>query len=128
MSCSKFPIAVLNVPVQRQYTMTRKDSKRMKQANKEALVNVTVRIMGTLDRLHVYFVARDVCQLICLRKGSVAKAIHDFSATEKARMPVLCQRSSGSGCTQVLTVLTKAGVQSGRRKSSEESTARLQAT
>ena len=111
MSCSKFPIAVLNVPVQRQYTMTRKDSKRMKRADKEALVNVTVRIMGTPDRQHIYFVAKDVCQLICLRKGSVAKAIHDFSATEKARMPVLCQRSSGSGCTQVLTVLTMAGVQ-----------------
>ena len=111
MSCSKFPIAVLNVPVQRQYTMTRKDSKRMKRADKEALVNVTVRIMGTPDRQHIYFVAKDVCQLICLRKGSVAKAIHDFSSTEKARMPVLCQRSSGSGCTQVLTVLTMAGVQ-----------------
>ena len=111
MSCSKFPIAVLNVPVQRQYTMTRRDSKRMKRADKEALVNVTVRIMGTPDRAHIYFVAKDVCQLICLRKGSVAKAIHDFSATEKARMPVLCQRSSGSGCTQVLTVLTMAGVQ-----------------
>lgn len=110
MSCSKFPIAVLNVPVQRQYTLTRKDSKRMKRADKEALVSVTVRIMGTPDRQHVYFVAKDVCQLICLRKGSVAKAIHDFSATEKARMPVLCQRSSGSGCTQVVTVLTMAGV------------------
>ena len=111
MSCSKFPIAVLNVPVQRQYTMTRKDSKRMKRADKEALVDVTVRIMGTPDRQHIYFVAKDVCQLICLRKGSVAKAIHDFSGVEKARMPVLCQRSSGSGCTQVLTVLTMAGVQ-----------------
>ena len=111
MSCSKFPIAILNVPVQRQYTMTRKDSKRMKRTDKEALVNVTVRIMGTPDRQHIYFVAKDVCQLICLRKGSVAKAIHDFTGVEKARMPVLCQRSSGSGCTQVLTVLTMAGVQ-----------------
>jgi len=111
MSCSKFPLAVLNVPVQRQYTMTRKDSKRMRRPDKEALVNVTVRIMGTPDRQYTYFVAKDVCQLICLRKGSVAKAIHDFTAAEKARMPVLCQRSSGSGCTQVLTVLTMAGVQ-----------------
>ena len=111
MSCSKFPIAVLHVPVQRQYTMTRKDSKRIKREEKEALVNVSVRIMGTPEASFLYFVAKDVCQLICLRKGSVAKAIHDFSAAEKARMPVMCQRSSGSGCTQVLTVLTVAGVQ-----------------
>ena len=111
MSCSKFPIAVLHVPVQRQYTMTRKDSKRIKREEKEALVNVSVRIMGTPDASFLYFVAKDVCQLICLRKGSVAKAIHDFNAAEKARMPVMCQRSSGSGCTQVLTVLTVAGVQ-----------------
>ena len=111
MSCSKFPIAVLHVPVQRQYTMTRKDSKRIKREEKEALVNVSVRIMGTPDASFLYFVAKDVCQLICLRKGSVAKAIHEFSNLEKARMPVMCQRSSGSGCTQVLTVLTVAGVQ-----------------
>ena len=111
MSCSKFPIAVLHVPVQRQYTMTRKDSKRIKREEKESLVNVSVRIMGTPDASFLYFVAKDVCQLICLRKGSVAKAIHDFTSLEKARMPVMCQRSSGSGCTQVLTVLTVAGVQ-----------------
>ena len=111
MSCSNFPIAVLHVPVQRQYTMTRKDSKRIKREEKEALVNVSVRIMGTPDASFLYFVAKDVCQLICLRKGSVAKAIHEFSNAEKARMPVMCQRSSGSGCTQVLTVLTVQGVQ-----------------
>jgi hypothetical protein len=140
MSCSKHPIAVLHVPVQRQYTMTRKDSKRIKREEKEALVNVSVRIMGTLDGAYLYFVAkseaaaalprltadestqaahccaalcclccvRDICQLICLRKGSVAKAIHEFSPLKKARMPVLCQRSSRTQVRRELQVISAA--------------------
>ena len=109
-ACSSSPIAVLRLPTQLQYTMTRKDAKRLKPSEEEMLVDVDVRIMGTENGVSRYFVAKDVCQLINLRKGSVAKAIKHFTALEKGRMPVMCKRKNGSGCVQVLTVLTESGL------------------
>ena len=105
--------------VQQQYTVTRRQAKRMTQDEREKLVPVPVRIMGSLPPptattadpyASLYLVARDVCQLIHLRQGSVSKVIHDFSTSERSRIPILCQRSTGAGCTQVLTVLTMDGV------------------
>ena len=117
---SKSPLKVLYVKVQQQYTVTRRQAKRMTQEEREKLVPVPVRIMGNLTPAaagqkvdlysSLYFVARDVCQLIHLRQGSVSKVIHDFLPAERSRIPILCQRSTGAGCTQVLTVLTMEGV------------------
>ena len=106
--------------VQQQYTLTRRQAKRMTAEEREKLVPVPVRIMGSLPPAgstptvdpyaSLYLVARDVCQLIHLRQGSVSKVIHDFLPSERSRIPILCQRSTGAGCTQVLTVLTMDGV------------------
>ena len=117
---SKSPLRVLYVKVQQQYTVTRRQAKRMTSEEREKLVPVPVRIMGTVPLAGggmkadpyacLYLVARDVCQLIHLRQGSVSKVIHDFLPSERSRIPILCQRSTGAGCTQVLTVLTMDGV------------------
>ena len=122
---SKSPLKVLYVKVQQQYTVTRRQAKRMTQDEREKLVPVPVRIMGSVQSTShtaaaatseldpyasLYLVARDVCQLIHLRQGSVSKVIHDFLPSERSRIPILCQRSTGAGCTQVLTVLTMEGV------------------
>ena len=108
---SKRPFRVLLVDVQRQYTMSKKETRRMTREEKERLVSVPLRIMGTANRNNLYFVAKDVCILIHTRKGNVAKSIGQFSEKQKARMPVLCVRSNGTVSTHILTVLTVEGVQ-----------------
>ena len=108
---SKRPFRVLLVDVQRQYTMSKKETRRMTREEKERLVSVPLRIMGTPNRNNLYFVAKDVCILIHTRKGNVAKSIGQFSEKQKARMPVLCVRSNGTVSTHILTVLTVEGVQ-----------------
>ena len=108
---SKRPFRVLLVDVQRQYTMSKKETRRMTKEEKERLVSVPLRIMGTPNRSNLYFVAKDVCILIHTRKGNVAKSIGQFSEKQKARMPVLCVRSNGTVSTHILTVLTVEGVQ-----------------
>jgi len=82
----------------------------MTPEQKSKLISATVRIMGTPDINNLYFVAKDVCLLIHIRKGNVAKSISQFNDNEKARMPVLCERSNGVVSTHVLTVLTVSGV------------------
>ena len=108
---SKRPFRVLLVDVQRQYTMSKKETRRMTKEEKERLVSVPLRIMGSPNRNNLYFVAKDVCILIHTRKGNVAKSIGQFSEKQKARMPVLCVRSNGTVSTHILTVLTVEGVQ-----------------
>ena len=108
---SKRPFRVLLVDVQRQYTMSKKETRRMTKEEKERLVSVPLRIMGSAHRNNIYFVAKDVCILIHTRKGNVAKSIGQFSEKQKARMPVLCVRSNGTVSTHILTVLTVEGVQ-----------------
>jgi len=81
----------------------------MTPEQKSKLMPATVRIMGTADLDNLYFVAKDICLLIHIRKGNVAKSISQFNDTEKARMPVLCERSNGVVSTHVLTVLTVHG-------------------
>jgi prophage antirepressor-like protein/TolA-binding protein len=110
VSQSRRPIAILHVEVQKQFTVSKRETTWMRQEEREKLVNVPVRIMGATRRDHLYFVARDVCLLIHTRKGNVAKSVGKFDDTEKARMPVLCQRSNGIVSTNILTVLTISGV------------------
>ena len=110
-TASKTPFRTLLVDVQRQYTMSKRETRRMSKEEKERLVAVPLRIMGSPQRPGLYFVAKDVCILIHTRKGNVAKSIGQFSETQKARMPVQCQRSNGTVSTHILTVLTLDGVQ-----------------
>jgi len=110
VSQSRRPIAILHVEVQKQFTVSKRETTWMKQEEKERLVKVPVRIMGATRRDQLYFVARDVCLLIHTRKGNVAKSVGQFDDTEKARMPVLCPRSNGTVSTHILTVLTVSGV------------------
>jgi len=107
------PLQTLYMQVQRQYTMSKKEleKRNMSTAAREELVSVPLRIMGSSQDLNqLYFVAKDVCVLVFIRKGNVAKSIGQFLPTEKARLPVLCPRSNGSSSTHVLTALTLDGV------------------
>jgi len=109
-SVDKKPLRLLRVSVQQQYTVSKKETLEMAPDQKSKLISATVRIMGTPDINNLYFVAKDVCLLIHIRKGNVAKSISQFNDNEKARMPVLCERSNGVVSTHVLTVLTVPGV------------------
>ena len=70
---SKAPFKILTVDVQRQFTMSKRETRRMSREEKERLVGVPLRIMGTPHLHNMYFVAKDVCILIHTRKGNVAK-------------------------------------------------------
>jgi hypothetical protein len=54
---SKKPFKTLLVDVQRQYTMSKRETRRMSKEEKEKLVGVPLRIMGTPHRNNIYFVA-----------------------------------------------------------------------
>ena len=70
---NKKPFKLLMVQIQRQYTSSKKELDAMKEREKEKLIAIRVRLMGAPLRGHVYFVAKDLCQLIHSRKGNVAK-------------------------------------------------------
>lgn len=53
--------------------MSKRETRRMSREEKEHLVSVPVRIMGTPHINNLFFVAKDVCILIHTRKGNVAK-------------------------------------------------------
>ena len=107
---NKKPFKLLMVQIQRQYTSSKKELDVMREKDKEKLIAIRVRLMGAPLRGHVYFVAKDLCQLIHSRKGNVAKSVSQFNEHEKARMPVLCPRSNGTLSTHSLTVLTIDGI------------------
>ena len=107
---NKKPFKLLMVQIQRQYTSSKKELDVMREKEKEKLIAIRVRLMGAPLRGHVYFVAKDLCQLIHSRKGNVAKSVSQFNENEKARMPVLCPRSNGTLSTHSLTVLTIDGI------------------
>jgi len=107
---NKTPFRTVTVSVQKQFTLSKKETLGMSKEDREKLVTVPVRIMGTGDINNLFFVAKDVCLLIHTRKGNVAKSIGQFNENEKARMPVLCPRSNGTVSTHILTVLSIKGV------------------
>lgn len=113
LNLPKVPLQTLYLQVQKQYTISKKEmeQRQMTGAQREELVSVPVRIMGSAsDLTKLYFVAKDVCLLIFIRKGNVAKSIGQFLQHEKARLPVLCPRSNGTSSTHVLTALSIDGV------------------
>ena len=113
LNLPKVPLQTLYLQVQKQYTISKKEmeQRQMTAAQCEELVSVPVRIMGSAtDLKKLYFVAKDVCLLIFIRKGNVAKSIGQFLQHEKARLPVLCPRSNGTSSTHVLTALSIDGV------------------
>jgi hypothetical protein len=108
----KHPFAVLYREVQKEQTVSKRESIEWPEEEKRKPVSMPVRLMGeaspTAERLYV--VAKDICALVQTRKGNVAKAVAQFSDAEKAQMNVLCLRSNGTPSTHALTVLTVAGV------------------
>jgi len=108
-SVDKRPLKILTVSVEQQFLVSKKESSSMSSEQKLKLITVSVRIMGTPQIENLFFVAKDLCLLIHIRKGNVAKSIGQFDDTQKARMPVLCERSNGVVSTHVLTVLTLSG-------------------
>jgi len=107
---NKTPFRTVTVSVQKQFTLSKKETLGLSKDDREKLVTVPVRIMGSGEINNLYFVAKDVCLLIHTRKGNVAKSIGQFNENEKARMPVLCPRSNGTVSTHILTVLSIKGV------------------
>ena len=107
------PLQTLYLQVQKQYTVSMKElaSRQYSPSERKALVSVPVRILGSLaDLSKLYFVAKDVCLLVFIRKGNVAKSISQFLPSEKARLPVMCPRNNGTSSLHMLTALSVAGV------------------
>ena len=108
---SHMPIHILKANVQLQYTLTKKQALGLSLEEKRKLVPAFVRIMGSGKSLkEIYVVAKDLCLLIDIRKGNVAKAVCQINSNEKFHMGVLCSRTNGVTLTQKLTVLTIFGV------------------
>ena len=107
------PLQTLYLQVQKQYTVSVKqmESGHYTEAERESLVAVPVRILGSTDDLsRLYFVAKDVCLLAFIRKGNVAKSISQFAEHEKARIPIMCPRANGTSSLHLLTALSIEGV------------------
>ena len=108
---NKTPIRVVDVHIEREFTLSKRDAAALSREEKAALVKVGVRFLAnSASSSEVYVVAKDICLLIHTRKGNVAKSIGQFGAGEKARMAVICPRSDGTVSTHVLTVLSVGGV------------------
>ena len=80
------------------------------QARAADTVTVNVRVMGGPPPSELYFVAADLAQLIHSRKSNIAKAVAEFTDSERARCAVTCVRSNHKQSTHVLTVLSLQGV------------------
>lgn len=106
---SRMPLRRIPIYVKNEYTCTLKEASLLPQEERTKQVLHHVRVMGNSSEL--YFVAKDICLLLHIRKGNVAKAIGSFTTLEKARMPVQCPRKNGTFSTHVLTVLTLLGVE-----------------
>lgn len=106
---SKKPFRVLVVSIQNQFTMPKLQTRHMKQEEKEKLVLRHFRVMRGTDGTF-YFAAKDVCLLIHVRAGNVAKQVGQLDESEKRRMPVECPRRDGTSSTHSLIVLTVKGV------------------
>ena len=108
---NKTPIRVVDVHIEREYTLSKRDAAALGREEKATLVKVGVRFLApSASSTEVYVVAKDICLLIHTRKGNVAKSIGQFRVGEKARMAVICPRSDGTVSTHVLTVLSISGV------------------
>ena len=108
---NKTPIRVVDVHIEREYTLSKRDAAALSKDDRASLVKVGVRFLANASpSSEVYVVAKDICLLIHTRKGNVAKSIGQFGPGEKARMAVICPRSDGTVSTHVLTVLSVSGV------------------
>ena len=107
----KTPLRTVDVYIEQEYTLSKRDSSSLNSSDKQRLVRVGVRFLSNgLGERELYVVAKDICLLLHTRKGNVAKSIGQFSGDEKCRMPVICPRSDGTVSTHVLTVLSVSGV------------------
>ena len=97
----------------REFTLRTSELRRFSASALRAEADVTVRVMLD-DSRRPWLVAKDLCALIGKRMGSVGRATHAFTRTEKARMAVQQRRSGSDGDSrtfvQVLSVLSVAGV------------------
>ena len=109
--CSKTPLKILKVSLQQQYMLTKKETLLLSLEEKEKLVPSSVRIMGGGKNLNdIYIVAKDLCLLIEIRKGNVAKALTVVNQNEKFHMAAPCSDTNGLIKSQKVTVLTVFGV------------------
>jgi len=121
---SKYPYQLVQVPLPWQHAVSRNECKLLSPGQKALLVQRPVRIMlcahppcgpDAQGRLHlapdnVWFVAKDVAQLLHIHEANVSRRIAAFLPHERARMPVLCLQSNGTKATLMLSVLSVAGM------------------
>jgi hypothetical protein len=121
---SKLPYQLVEVPLPWEHAVSRNESKLLTPVQKALLVQRPVRIMlcatppcGPDAQGHllltpdnVWFVAKDVAQLLHIHEANVARRIAAFLPHERARMPVLCMQSNGTKATLLLSVLSVAGM------------------
>lgn len=103
---SKMPFEVVQVPLPWQHAVSRNECKLLSAAQKSLMVQRPVRVMlcasppcgpdasGRLQLTpdNVWFVAKDVAQLLHIHEANVARRIADFLPHERARMHVLCMQ------------------------------------
>ena len=121
---SKLPFELVQVPLPWQHAVSRNECKLLSSVQKSLLVQRPVRVMLcssppcgpddagrlTLTPDNVYFVAKDVAQLLHIHEANVARRIAPFLPHERARMHVLCMQSNGTKATLMLSVLSVAGM------------------
>ena len=111
-SNTKRPFKTLNVRIQKQFTMSKKDIAEMTAAGQithsqlEQLVTVRLRIMGSPTRHQMLFLSSDICMLIHRQKDLV----RNFSPSEKARVRMMAKRPDGTDYTIIVSVLSVEGV------------------
>ena len=100
------PFEVVQVPLPWQHAVSRNECKLLSAAQKSLMVQRPVRVMlcasppcgpdasGRLQLTpdNVWFVAKDVAQLLHIHEANVARRIADFLPHERARMHVLCMQ------------------------------------
>ncbi len=101
---SKLPFQLVQVPLPWQHAVSRNECKLLSAAQKSLLVQRPVRVMLStspdcgpdssgclhLTQANIWFVAKDVAQLLHIHEANVARRIAPFLLHERARMPVLC--------------------------------------
>lgn len=109
------PLKIYYYTLPKEYTLSKRETLALTNSEKSSEVQIPVRIMGlpATDNYYpssLYFVTKDICALLHIRKGNVAKTVAQFGIGEKACMSVECIRNNGTKSTHVLTVLTIDGL------------------
>src|SRR4051812_13051588 len=102
MGLSKLPYQMIQVPLPWQHAVSRNEAKLLSIEQKNLMVQRPVRVMlcahppcgpdpatgrMRLTPSNIWFVAKDIAQLLHIHEANVARRISSFAPHERARMP-----------------------------------------